>query len=271
MQAGVEQRLTIERDLAAALELGQLEMHIQPQVDGIGRAVGGEMLMRWRRPDGTMVPPNVFIPVAEESGLIVPLGQWALRQACAAVVRLQQAGHPMPLSVNVSPNQFRQADFTQQVCEALREAGAPASLLILEVTESLLIDKSDDAIARMHELAAIGIRFSIDDFGTGYSSLAYLKKMPLFELKIDKSFIDDTPGDASAVAIVQAVLAMSGHLGLRVVAEGVETEDQADFLLSNSCHCLQGYLYARPMPLASLLDWLPKAEATASESITQSP
>jgi diguanylate cyclase (GGDEF)-like protein/PAS domain S-box-containing protein len=265
MQAGVEQRLTVERDLAAALELGQLEMHIQPQVNAIGRAVGGEMLMRWRLASGAMVPPNVFIPVAEESGLIVPLGQWALRQACAAVVRLQQAGHALPLSVNVSPNQFRQADFTQQVCDALRESGAPASLLILEVTESLLIDKSDESISRMHELAELGVRFSIDDFGTGYSSLAYLKKMPLFELKIDKSFIDDTPGDASAVAIVQAVLAMSGHLGLRVVAEGVETQAQADFLLANACHCLQGYLYARPMPLASLVDWLNNIDQNVQE------
>ncbi len=264
MQAGVEQRLTLERDLAAALPAGQLEMHIQPQVDGTGRAVGGEMLMRWRLPSGVMVPPNVFIPVAEESGLIVKLGQWALREACTAVLRLMAAGHPMPLSVNVSPSQFRQADFVQQVCDALDESGAPASLLILEVTEGLLIDKRDDSIARMHELVALGVRFSIDDFGTGYSSMAYLKKMPLYELKIDKSFIDDAPGDPSAVAIVQAVLAMSHHLGLRVVAEGVETQAQADFLLAHHCHCMQGFLYGRPMPLAGMLEWLAEAQQSRS-------
>ncbi len=267
MQAGVEQRLTVERDLAAALETNQLEMHIQPQVNAHGVTVGGEMLMRWRRENGTMVPPNVFIPVAEDSGLIVPLGQWGLRQACAAIVRLMRAGHDFPLSVNVSPNQFRQDDFVQQVCNALEESGAPAERLILEVTEGLLIDKSDKSIARMHELTAMGLRFSIDDFGTGYSSLAYLKKMPLFELKIDKSFVDDTPGDASAVAIVQTVLSMARHLGLRVVAEGVETKEQADFLLANHCDSLQGYLYARPMPLASLLDWLPQENVPVTDKV----
>jgi diguanylate cyclase (GGDEF)-like protein/PAS domain S-box-containing protein len=260
MQVGVEQRLTLERDLATALDAGQLEMHIQPQVNGEGQAVGGEMLMRWRRADGTMVPPNVFIPIAEESGLIIRLGQWAMREACSALLRLAEAGHPMPLSVNVSPSQFRQADFTEQVVDALRISGAPASLLILEVTEGLLIEKFDDSVARMRALAAMGIRFSIDDFGTGYSSMAYLKKMPLYELKIDKSFIDDTPSDASAVAIVQAILAMAQQFGLRVVAEGVETRDQADFLIENKCHCLQGYLYGRPMPMPGMLEWLHKTQ-----------
>ncbi|MES2127705.1 MAG: EAL domain-containing protein, partial [Pseudomonadota bacterium] len=241
MQAEVERRLTVERDLAAALEAGELEMHLQPQVDRDGRTVGAEMLMRWRRADGSMVPPVQFIPVAEECGLIVSLGAWALREACRAILAIRAAGMHFPLSVNVSPSQFRQPDFVAQIRAALHDTGAPASLLILEVTESLLIDKLDDAIARMHELAALGIRFSIDDFGTGYSSLAYLKQMPLYELKIDKSFVDDTPGNASASAIVQAILAMARHLGLRVVAEGVETVGQADFLLANGCDSLQGY------------------------------
>ncbi|SDH16211.1 MULTISPECIES: bifunctional diguanylate cyclase/phosphodiesterase [unclassified Duganella] len=256
MQAEVEQRLTLERDLAAALANGELQMHVQAQVDRDGRAVGGELLMRWPLEDGGWVPPQVFIPVAEESGLIIELGAWALRQACSAVLRLQAAGLEMPLSVNVSPTQFRQADFVAQVKQALDDSAAPARLLVLEVTEGLLIDKMDDTIARMHQLTALGLRFSIDDFGTGYSSMAYLKKMPLYELKIDRSFIIDTPQDASSKALVQSILAMAGHLGLRVVAEGVETQAQADFLVAHDCACMQGYLYARPMPLDALIDQL---------------
>jgi diguanylate cyclase (GGDEF)-like protein len=264
MQAEVERRLSMERDLAAALAAGELQMHVQAQVDRDGRVVGGELLMRWPQPDGTMVPPCVFIPVAEESGLIVALGAWALRQACAAVLQLNAAGLPMPLSVNVSPTQFRQADFVAQVQRALADSGAPAAMLILEVTEGLLIDKMDDTIARMHQLAAMGLRFSIDDFGTGYSSLAYLKKMPLYELKIDRSFIIDTPDDANSRALVQSILAMAGHLGLRVVAEGVETQAQADFLVAHDCACMQGYLYARPMPLAALIERLQGSTAVAA-------
>jgi diguanylate cyclase (GGDEF)-like protein/PAS domain S-box-containing protein len=256
MQAEVERRLTLAGDLAGALDNRELAMHFQLQVDCNGMPTGAELLMRWRRSDGSMVPPDLFIPVAEESGLIVPLGQWALRQACAASLQLAQAGYPMPLSVNVSPSQFRQPDFVAQVRAALAESGAPAERLIFEVTEGLLIANLDDTIARMHELAALGIRLSIDDFGTGYSNLAYLKRMPLFELKIDKSFIRDTPGDANGTAIVQSILAMAGHLGLRVVAEGVETRAQAAFLAANGGPGMQGYLFARPMPLADLVDYL---------------
>ncbi len=264
MQAELERRLSMERDLAAALAAGQLQMHVQAQVDRGGRAVGGELLMRWPLADGQMVPPAVFIPVAEESGLIVELGAWALRQACAAVLTLERAGLAMPLSVNVSPTQFRQADFVDVVQRTLADSGAPAALLVLEVTEGLLIDKMDQTIERMHQLAALGLRFSIDDFGTGYSSLAYLKKMPLYELKIDRSFIMDTPDDANSRALVQSILAMAGHLGLRVVAEGVETQAQADFLVAHACNCMQGYLYARPMPLAALIERLQGKTAVAA-------
>jgi len=252
MQTAVERRLSMERDLATALAGGELQMHVQPQVDRDGRAIGGELLMRWPLADGAMVPPSVFIPVAEESGLILALGAWALRQACEAVLLLERAGLALPLSVNVSPSQFRQPDFVALVRRTLADTGAPAERLILEVTEGLLIDKLDETIARMHELAALGLRFSIDDFGTGYSSLAYLKKMPLYELKIDRSFIIDAPDDRSSAALVQSILALAGHLGLHVVAEGVETRAQADFLIGHGCPCLQGYLYGRPMPLAEM-------------------
>ena len=262
MQAAVEQRLSMERDLAAALAAGELRMHVQPQVDADGRAVGGELLMRWPLADGAMVPPSVFIPVAEESGLIVALGAWALRQACEAVLLLERAGLAMPLSVNVSPSQFRQPDFVALVRRTLADTGAPAGRLILEVTEGLLIDKLDETVERMHQLAALGLRFSIDDFGTGYSSLAYLRKMPLYELKIDRGFIIDAPDDGSSAALVQSILAMAGHLGLHVVAEGVETRAQADFLIGHGCPCLQGYLYARPMPLAEMIELVEKNAET---------
>ncbi len=253
MQAEVERRLTLERDLAAALDNGELSMHWQLQVDATGLPVGAELLMRWQRPNGTFVPPDIFIPVAEECGLIVSLGQWALRQACLGFLILRQAGFAMPLSVNVSPSQFRQTDFVAQVRRILHETGAPATELIFEVTEGLLIENLDDTIGRMHDLAALGIRLSIDDFGTGYSSLSYLKRMPLYELKIDKSFIRDTPCDANGTAIVQSILAMANHLGLSVVAEGVETREQADFLAANGAPRMQGYLFARPMPLEQMV------------------
>ena len=253
MQADVERRLTLERALARALDASLLSMHVQPQVDRHGRVTGAELLMRWPQPDGSFIAPGIFIPIAEESGLIVKLGHWALREACRAASLLAQAGTPVALSVNVSPAQFRQPDFASRVQAALAEHGTPARALILELTEGLLIDQRDASLARMRELAALGIRFSIDDFGTGYSSLAYLTSMPLYELKIDKRFIDDTPRDT---AIVQAILAMARHLGLRVVAEGVETQEQADFLVAHDCDGLQGYLYARPMPLEAFITWL---------------
>jgi diguanylate cyclase (GGDEF)-like protein/PAS domain S-box-containing protein len=262
MQAEIQHQLALERDLAAALPAGELRMYAQLQVDANGTPTGAELLMRWRRADGTMVPPNVFIPIAEASGLIVSLGQWALRQACLGCLQLAEAGHPMPLSVNVSPSQFRQPDFVASVRAILAGTGAPPSQLIFEITEGLLIDKLDDTIGRMHELAELGIRFSIDDFGTGYSSFAYLKRMPLYELKIDKSFIHDTPADANGKAIVQSILAMAGHLGLRVVAEGVETQAQAQFLAEHGAPQMQGYLFARPMPLPDMIALLDARPAT---------
>jgi len=256
MQSEVERRLTLEHELAQAIEQERLLTVYQPQFDCLGRLHGAELLMRWERDDGSSVGPAIFIPLAEEAGLIVPLGLWALKQACLAQQRMAALGLALPLSVNVSPHQFRQADFVAQVRAILQEHGVQPALLILEVTEGLLVEKMEETVARMNELAALGVRFSIDDFGTGYSSLAYLKRMPLYELKIDRSFIMDMPDDASDVVIVQTILAMAGQMGLRVVAEGVETQAQADFLAAHGCHALQGYLLGRPAPLAALLDLL---------------
>ena len=186
--------------------------------------------------------------------MILRLGYRVIACACEALASMQRAGRLLPLSVNVSPRQFRSDDFVAGVCAALAASGAPASALILEVTEGLLIENWEETRSRMVELVALGVRFSIDDFGTGYSSLAYLKKLPLYELKIDRSFVRDIPHDASDTAIVQSILSVARHLKLRVVAEGVETEAQADFLVANACEGLQGFLFARPMPLAGWLE-----------------
>ena len=253
MLDAAERQLTLGRDLSAALDNGELSMHLQLQVDHAGTPVGAEMLMRWRRGDGTFVPPDVFIPVAETTGMIVPLGLWVLRQACQARRALEEAGHPLQLSINVSPRQFRQPEFVAQVRAAFEESGVAPQAFVFEVTEGLLVEDFDMITAKMRELAALGIRFSIDDFGTGYSSLGYLKKMPLYELKIDKSFMRDTPHDVNGTAIVQTILAMADHLGLRVVAEGIETEAQARFLADNGRPCMQGYLDCRPLPLPDLI------------------
>ena len=254
MQSEVEERLALEQDLQLAMAGNQFDVHVQPQVDAQGRVVGGELLLRWQHPQRGNVPPNVFIPLAEESALILQLGQMVLQRACEALARLQQAGRQWSLSVNVSPRQFRSPDFVECVAHVLKESGADAKGLILEVTEGLLIENWQDTVSRMGELVALGLRFSIDDFGTGYSSLAYLKKLPLYELKIDRTFVRDTPGDPNDTAIVEAILSVSQHLGLRVVAEGVETQEQAAFLTSRGCQCLQGFLYARPTPLAGWLE-----------------
>jgi diguanylate cyclase (GGDEF)-like protein/PAS domain S-box-containing protein len=256
MLEDAQARLTLERDLAQALEQGELAMHLQLQVDHDGQPAGAELLMRWQRADGRFVPPDVFIPVAESSGLIVRLGRWVLREACNAWLALDAAGHALPLSINVSPLQFRQPDFVADVRAVLQETGAPPAQLIFEVTEGLLVEDVGQTVGRMRELADLGIRFSIDDFGTGYSNLAYLKKMPLYELKIDKSFMRDTPHDANGTAIVQSILAMAGHLGLRVVAEGIECEAQAHFLAEHGGAAMQGYLFHRPMPLEQLIGQL---------------
>lgn len=258
MQADVHRRLTLEQDLKAGFAQAQLSAHVQPQVNAGGEVVGAELLMRWQHPLRGAVSPAEFIPIAEASDLIVQLGDWMLEQACDALAQLQSGGALVPLSVNVSQRQFRGDGFVAGIKAMLARTGARADHLVLEVTESLLAVEMEQTISRMAELVALGVRFSIDDFGTGYSSLAYLKRMPIHELKIDKSFVQDTPADPSDTAIVQTILAVASNLGLRVVAEGVETQAQADFLLANRCDVLQGYLFARPEPLA---DWVARRVA----------
>jgi diguanylate cyclase (GGDEF)-like protein/PAS domain S-box-containing protein len=247
MQIEVEQRMTLERDLARAQDLGELQMVMQAQVNLAGEPVGAELLMRWHSRERGSVSPVVFIPLAEESGLIVKMGDWVIAQACEVVLLLREHACHFPLSINVSPKQFRQIDFVDKVSAILSHYQLEGSHLIFEVTEGLFIDDLQETISRMSRLSALGIRFSIDDFGTGYSSLNYLKRLPLYELKIDKSFVQDIPSDANGTAIVGSILSVAKQFGLKVVAEGVETEAQAEYLVKNGCDSLQGFLYSRPL------------------------
>lgn len=253
MQAELRERLQLEADLQAAVALGQLGVAVQSQVNAQGRVVGAEMLMRWVHPQQGAIPPGQFIPVAEETGLIVPMGEWMLEQACQLALQLEARGSDIPLSVNISARQFRHAGFEARLLSILEAHGVEPKRLVLEVTESLLIADLEATVASMNRLASLGFEFSVDDFGTGYSSLAYLKRLPLHELKIDRSFVDGLPGDANDAALVTLILSMSTSLKLRVVAEGVETREQAAFLQAHQCHAMQGFLYSRPL---SPTDWL---------------
>jgi EAL domain-containing protein (putative c-di-GMP-specific phosphodiesterase class I) len=248
----------MEHDLRKAVANHDLNLHVESKMHGGGREVGGELLLRWTHPVHGRIAPAQFIPVAEATGQIIPLGNWVIEQACQALVQLQAAGCDRTLSVNVSPRQFQPEDFIGHVRDAVRRTGAPARQLIFEVTEGLFIENWEATVASMMELVALGIRFSIDDFGTGYSSLAYLKRLPIHELKIDRSFLQNIPEDAGNKAIVQAILSVARHLQVHVVAEGVETRAQADFLASVECKCMQGYLFGRPMPLHA---WLSRARS----------
>jgi diguanylate cyclase (GGDEF)-like protein/PAS domain S-box-containing protein len=256
MHAELESRLQLERDLTAAIDRNELALYCQAQVDCRGNVVGSEMLLRWRHATQGYVPPDIFIPLAEESDLIFHIGTWVIEAACSIEVQMRRQDMSLPLSINISPKQFRHPDFVTHVKKTIAITKAHASQLIFEVTEGLLIEDVEEIVTRMNELKNIGVRFSIDDFGTGYSSLAYLKRLPLYELKIDKQFAQDVPTDADDVAIVHSIISMAKHLRLRVVAEGVETQEQADFLCAVGCDSLQGYLYARPVPIAEFLRWL---------------
>lgn len=253
MQTEIEERLTLEHDMAQAIGTEQMFLYAQSQFNQQGQCVGAELLLRWQHPQHGFIAPSRFIPLAEESEIILRIGDWTLHQACLTIRRMLDQNTALPLSVNVSPRQFRQADFVQRVHDILDETGADPRYLIFEVTEGILIQDLHGTAERMHELTQLGIRFSIDDFGTGYSSLTYLKRLPLYELKIDKGFVQDAPDDADNAAIVRLILAMARQLNLRVVAEGVETADQARFLAQQQCSTMQGYYLARPVALA---DWL---------------
>ncbi len=261
MQSEAEERFALEEDLKLAIDAGQIDVHVQPQFEAGLAETGGELLLRWTHPTRGAVSPVHFIPVAEESGLILRLGDLVLRRACEALARMEKDGCLVPLSVNISPLQFHQDDFVARMRTTLAVTGAPASHLVFEVTEGLFIDQWQRVAARMSELTELGIRFSIDDFGTGYSSLAYLKKLPLQEIKIDRQFVQNTPLSANDCAIVVSIIAVARTFNLRIVAEGVETQAQADFLAEEGCDCYQGFFFARPMPLEAWLEQRRQAQA----------
>jgi len=252
MQEVINTRADLEAELRSALTNGQFHLHYQIQMDNALHPVGAEALIRWIHPERGLISPAQFIPLAEETGFIVPIGLWVLNTACAQLKcwRQDPCTHNLILAVNVSARQFRQPDFVAQVTETTQRHAINPARLKLELTESLLLENIEDTIATMTALKAIGVRFSLDDFGTGYSSLQYLKRLPLDQLKIDQSFVRDITVDASDQAIVRTIIAMAKSLNLKVIAEGVETDEQRQLLLNKGCMHYQGYLFGRPIPIA---------------------
>ncbi|KVS20859.1 hypothetical protein WK34_23695 [Burkholderia vietnamiensis] len=254
MQSELTSRASLEVALREAVGGGHLQLYLQPQVDEQGVLLGAEALARWHNPERGWVSPGEFIPVAEQSGLIVPLGQWILRKACQHLAEWSSdpAMENLTLAVNVSSFQIRQEDFVRGVVQTLEETGANADRLVLELTESVLVDNLDSVASRMTTLGSHGISFALDDFGTGFSSLAYLQRLPLDELKIDQCFVRELESNANDLAIVTTIVALGRSMGLRVVAEGVETPAQRDALVRAGCHHFQGHLFGHPMPADDL-------------------
>jgi EAL domain-containing protein (putative c-di-GMP-specific phosphodiesterase class I) len=251
MQIAVLEKSALEDDLRNALEAKQFVLHYQAQVEQAGQVTGCEALVRWQHPIRGMVSPANFIPLAEECGLILTLGHWVLETACEqlALWATQAEMCHLTMAVNVSAHQFRQIDFVEQVLSVLNHTGANPHRLKLELTESLLVDSVQEIIGKMVALKAQGVSFSLDDFGTGYSSLSYLKRFPLDQLKIDQSFVRDVLIDPNDAAIAKTIVALAQILGLEVIAEGVETQAQRDFLAAHGCYAYQGYLFSRPLPV----------------------
>jgi EAL domain-containing protein (putative c-di-GMP-specific phosphodiesterase class I) len=235
-------------NLRHAIDYQEFQLYYQPKISlDTGRIIGAEALIRWDLDDIGMVPPAHFIPFAEQSGLIVPIGEWVLRTACAQNRAWQNAGLPtIPVAVNLSPYQINQ-DLVAMVKRVLSDTGLDASSLELEITENVVMKDAEKIVAMLNALKALGLRISVDDFGTGYSSLSYLKRFPVDALKIDQSFVRDVVHDADSAAIVKAVISLAHILNLRVIAEGVETEMQCNFLRENGCDEVQGYYFGRPM------------------------
>lgn len=248
------ERLTLENDLRRAIDEDEFVIYYQPQIDtNTGDVVGAEALIRWEHPTRGLVMPNEFIPVAEDNGMIVSIGDWVIRKVCEQNKQWQQLGYgPFPVSVNLSIRQFMRQDLPRRIAEILKETKLDAQYLELEITESMTMDV-EHAIHSLHELRALGIAISIDDFGTGYSSLSYLKKFPINRLKIDRSFVRDIMNDPNDASIVSTIIAMARGFDLKVIAEGVETEEQLNYLRKYGCNEVQGYLFSPPVAAEKLL------------------
>jgi predicted signal transduction protein with EAL and GGDEF domain len=254
MDARMQARHALELDLRKAIVNGEFELYYQPIIDVKTRQVTScEALVRWHHPERGMVPPLEFIPVAEATGLIVPLGEWVLQQACAEAARWPKH---VTVAVNLSPAQFKSRNLVPTVISALAASGLPANRLELEITEMVLMQENDGAFVILHQLRDLGIRIAMDDFGTGYSSLGYLRSFPFDKIKIDQSFIRDLPGKLDSVAIVRAVVGLSSSLGITTIAEGVETKEQLASVTEEGCKEVQGYLYSWPKPAAEVQKYL---------------
>jgi len=258
MNARALERLALENGLRGAVERGELVLYYQPLVDlQACRVVGMEALIRWRHPERGLVPPMDFIPLAEDTGLIMPIGEWVLDSACRQLKKWGDMGlRQLSVAINVSPRQFLQKDLTRFVARTLAETGVVPGLLEFEITEGTIMQDASRAIQTLSEFHGLGIRISIDDFGTGYSSLSYIKKFPIHTLKIDRSFVIDLCENFDDAAIVKAIIAMAHSLKLKVVAEGVETQEQLSFLRALGCDCAQGYLFSRPLPAEEVISFV---------------
>jgi EAL domain-containing protein (putative c-di-GMP-specific phosphodiesterase class I) len=248
MQTAAQDRIHLEMDLADALEADQLFLAYQPMLDlKDKRVVGVEALVRWRHPTRGVMAPDAFIPIAEDSGLIVPIGRWVLERACLQAAAWQESGHAISISVNVSARQLERAEFVEEVRAALRDSGLDAAALTLEITETVLMRKPDATARLLGELKELGVRIAVDDFGTGYSSLAYLRQFPVDSLKIDRSFITGLTRSGEAHALTHTLIQLGKALGLQTLAEGVEQHSQVRQLQHEGCDLAQGFLFARPL------------------------
>jgi diguanylate cyclase (GGDEF)-like protein/PAS domain S-box-containing protein len=268
MQTALAARVDLEAELRLGIQRRQFTLHYQPQVDAVRGIIGAEALLRWEHPERGMILPGEFIPLAEETGLILPIGQWVLETACAQLKAWTDGAHwrDSYLAINVSARQFRQPDFVDRVDQALRNVGAPAERLKLELTETVLLDDIDDTNAKMHALKQLGVGFCLDDFGTGYSSLSYLTRLPLDQIKIDRSFVSNLPESSNDAIVVQTIITMARSLGLTAIAEGVETEAQKEFLQRNGCPTWQGFLLGVPVCAATFDELLRASAGTAAHS-----
>jgi len=250
MDSKAAQRLSLEGELGKAIKNGDLFIQYQPQVSlSSGEIIGGEALVRWQHPTRGLMMPSDFIPLAEESGLIVPIGEWVLKTVCADRKRWQEEGaRDLPVSVNLSARQFREMELAETIATILKKAALPAHALMLEITESSAMQDVDFTIEVLNDLKALGVKIALDDFGAGYSSLNYLRRLPIDLLKIDKSFMTDIPGEPEDASIIAAIVAMTRSLGMKVIAEGVETAGQIEFLRSIQCDRIQGFYFSRPVP-----------------------